>query len=79
MSIIDIRTAMLDFGNNMYFVYNGEKCGVESEFKNGIPTFEAWCGETTKTYNSFESLITDKFFHGKSLHELSTKVSFDFL
>lgn len=79
MSITDIRKAMLESGNDIYFVCDGRRCGIESEFDNGVPTFVAWCGPLTKQYNNFEDMITDKIFNNKSLLELSVTTKFDFL
>lgn len=44
-----------------------------------IPTFQAWYGSETKEYKDIETVMTDSFFHGKSLEELIGEVDFEIL
>lgn len=78
MSIDELRTNMLSYGNDICFVYKGSNCGVESEFNLGVPKFEVWCGSATKIYSDFSDMIEDKFFCGKSVLDLVNEVEINF-
>ena len=67
-------------GNHIYFNYKGKQSGVEPNVENSVFTYEMWYGEKWKEYDSFEKMITDKFFDGKSIVDLiKEKVDFRFV
>ncbi len=72
---------MVEFANDVTFSYNNKKCGVCSEVKNSIFSFQAWCGKKVKEYGqtSIETVMQDKFFYGKSIEELLDTVEFWFI
>lgn len=78
MNIEELKKDMLGSGSNIGFIYNGKNCGIESEFKDGTPTFEVWYGNDIKTHNEFDTMIYDKFFGGQSLADLLNKIDIDF-
>ena len=72
---------IVEFGNDVTFSYNNKKCGICSEVKNYIFSFQAWCGEKIKEYGktNIETVMQDKFFDGKSIDELLSVVEFQFI
>ena len=78
MTINEIRNAMLNDGNMIYFSYNGKECGADIE--SGFPSvkLQTWCGQEIKYYKSFEKMITDNFFDGHSLSDLLDTVEIYF-
>lgn len=78
MTIDELRENVVACANEVFFEYNGKKCGVEPTVKSGVFTFEAWCGKASKTYFSFTALLNDKFFDGKTIVELLDQVEFHF-
>ena len=73
-----IKKIISDCCNDVLFIYNGKKSGITSTVKNSIPTFQVWYGEKTKEYNDIDSVMSDNFFDGKSLNDLSETVNFSF-
>ena len=58
------------------FSYDGEEVFI---MPRGSRRYTIWCGcdgdEIKKTYTSLEALMTDKFYHGKSLEDIADKIS----
>lgn len=79
MKILDLRTVLSDHCNDVTFELNGVKCGVVSEVHEGVPKFQAWCGQDVKEYCKIDDLLIDKFFNGHSLIQLSTRTDFTFI
>lgn len=57
---------------------NGKKSGITSEFKNSVPTFQAWHGSKVKEYSNIDDVMNDKFYSGKSITDLAGKITFSF-
>lgn len=72
---------IMEFGNDVTFLYNDKKCGICSVVENSIFSFQAWYGKEIKEYgqNSIETVMQDKFFDGKSINELLDVVEFWFI
>lgn len=73
-----IKKIISDCCDDVFFTYNGKKSGITSTVENSIPTFQVWYGEKTKEYKDIDSVMSDNFFDGKSLDELSETVNFSF-
>lgn len=57
--------------NDIYFEYHNQKCGVETEVRDYVPTYDLWYGDiATKKYNDFDEMVHDKIFDGRSLSEI---------
>lgn len=56
------------------FNYKGKKCGVEPETENSITTYCMWYGESWKDFSDVDSLMSDKFFDGRSLDDILPEV-----
>lgn len=79
MTLEYIKDAVLNGGNGgVYFSYNGNNAGFDTEVEDGVFTFQSWYGEDAKNYDSFEDMSQDKFFGGKSLADLIEKVDMEF-
>ncbi len=70
MSIKEVKKAMIDDGNDIYFMHNGRKAGISTTVKNSVFVFNAWYGSDTKEFNSFDEAIHAKFFGGDSIIDL---------
>lgn len=70
MVIEEIRKAITEDGNDVYFELGGKKCGIEPTLEDGIFTFEVWCGTNLKEYQDFDVMVHDPFFDGKSIIDL---------
>lgn len=70
MSINKIKNAMIDDGNDIYFVHNGCEAGVSSTVINSAFIFNAWYGSDTKIFNDFDEMIHAKFFGNDSIVDL---------
>lgn len=57
------------------FSFEGEKAYI---MPLGSRRYDAWYGnkenEVKKRYMSLEDLMTDRFYHGKSLEEIASKI-----
>lgn len=76
MNKSELRKIILDCCNDVLFVFNGKKSGITSDVKDYVPTFHAWHGDETKSYNDVDALMEDNFFSGKSITDLIGKVEF---
>ena len=70
MKMADIRKAIIEDGNDVYFDYKQRKCGIEPTVVNGVFTFDVWYGQRSKTYSSFDLLIRDPLFDGKTFSQI---------
>ena len=78
MSISKIRNSMINDGNDIYFIYNDRESGIASTVHNSVFIFHAWYGADTKDFNSFDEMIRDKIFGGKSIIDLVDIVDIGF-
>ena len=70
MKTDDLKKILSDCVNDIAFEYNGKPCGLTVEVENYIPSFQMWCGESTKEYKDIQEVMNDNFFDGKSLSDL---------
>lgn len=78
MNRSELKKVIAECCNDVVFVYNGKKSGVTAEVHDSVPTFQVWHGNDTKEFSDVDVLMSDKFFSGKSIDELSEKVDFMF-
>ena len=78
MNVNNIKKAMINDGNDMYFTYNGYNSGVSSTVVNSVFVFHAWYGSNTKEFTSFDKMINDTFFDGNSIIELVETIDIHF-
>ena len=78
MTIANLRENIVDCANEMHFVYNGKRCGLDQEIRDSIPAYEIWCENELKMHYDFGELLQDKFFDGKSIMDLLNIVEFCF-
>lgn len=74
MSIEALKQTMELYINDVLFDFNGKKCGITSQVKDYIPTFQCWCGKKAKEYADVDSLLNDDFFDGKKLTDIISEV-----
>ena len=74
MSVDEIKNAMINDGNDIYFVHNGRESGVSTTVMNSVFIFHAWFGAVTKDFKGFDEMIHDRFFGGKSIVDLVNTV-----
>ena len=74
-----LKQILSDCCNEVVFSYCGKSAGITSRVNDFITTFQAWYGSETKEYKDIETVMTDSFFHGKSLEELIGEVDFEIL
>lgn len=67
MRIDEIKKAMINDGNDIYFIRNGRESGISSEVMNSVFTFHAWYGVDSKDFKNFDEMLRDKFFGGQAL------------
>jgi len=77
MTLAQLRYAIIDCGNSVYFTIDGLKCGVEPSVENSVFTFEAWYGNQLRSYNSFDAMVQDKLFGGRSLADIVATMAVD--
>lgn len=80
MNTQEVRDLISDSYQDIVFTYNGAPCGVTNEVVDSKPIFQAWCGEKIKYYNDINTVMTDKFYFGKSINDLiiNNEVELDF-
>ena len=76
MSVADLRNIISGCCNDVIFTYNGQLSGITAVVVEYVPTFQVWHGSSTKEYKDINTLITDKFFSGKSINDLAGKIKF---
>ena len=64
-----LKQILSDCCNEVVFSYRGKSAGITSSVNDFIPTFQAWYGSETKEYKDIETVMTDNYFHEKSLEE----------
>lgn len=74
MSIDVLKQTITSCVNDIFFDFNGKKCGITSQVKEYIPTFQCWCGENTKEYADVDILMNDAFFDGKKLKDIISEI-----
>ena len=79
MKLARLRSIILECCNDVVFTFNGLKSGVTSEVEDSVPTFQVWHGNAVKEYSNVDDLLSDKFFSGKNLIELSNEVELTFV
>ena len=70
MSIEKLKNLILSCVNDVYFVFNGKKCGVSSQVDDYVPTYECWYGDKIKEYSNVDDLLNDLFFDGRSITDI---------
>lgn len=55
------------------FEYNGQQCGVEPQTQDSETTYTMWYGEVWKDYDNIDDLLSDGFFDGESLQDISRR------
>lgn len=74
MSIDTLKRTVTSCTNDIFFEFNGKKCGITSQVKDYIPIFQCWCGESVKEYKEIEDLINDNFFDGNKLIDIISEI-----
>lgn len=69
MTLEELRKAVAD-ANDFYFMLNGNRAGVECLTVDSENIFTLWHGDFEKNYKSFNEVVTDKVFEGKSIRDL---------
>lgn len=67
---LDYLRDAVDAANDFYFMFNNARVGVECLTVNSENIFTLWHGDFEKEYKTFEEVIDDKIFDGKSIREL---------
>jgi hypothetical protein len=52
------------------FEYKGKKCGIEPKTQDSITTYTMWYGKNWNDYDDIDILLSDRFFDGRSLHDI---------
>lgn len=66
----DIREALDNCCEDVYFTYNGKMSGVTATINDSVPLYQAWHGEEVKYYPTVDAVMEDKFYGGKSILDL---------
>ena len=77
MKSVELKRTISECCNDVTFMYNGLPSGITSEVHDYMPTFIAWHGDNTKTYQKVDDVMMDKFYDGKSLNDLAEHVTFE--
>lgn len=75
---LDRLKKAIDEGNEIFFDYNGQRCGILVEVENSIFTFTIFYGDDEAECDSFDKAVNSKFFLEKSIADLLNVVEFDF-
>lgn len=78
MSIKEVKKAMLDNGNDIYFMHNGREAGISTTVTNSVFVFNAWYGSDTREFKNFDEAVYVKFFGGDSIADLVNKTDIYF-
>lgn len=65
-----MKQLVADEANDFYFSYKNVRAGIENTITNGRIIYNVWWGDKEKQYSSFDDVVTDKFYDGKSIMEL---------
>ena len=61
--------------NECLFIINGKRYGIGFTIENSIWSYDLYeFDEKIKSYSSWDELVKDQFFNGKSLLDLSDKI-----
>ena len=66
----DIREALENCCEDVYFTYDGKESGVTATVKDSVPLYQSWHGSSVKYYCSIDAVMEDKFYSGKSIIDL---------
>lgn len=77
MNADKLKQIIQDCCNDISFRYNGKLSGITPEVHDSVPTYTAWHGKDTKTYQDIEDVMADKFYSGMSLMDLADKIQFN--
>jgi len=56
------------------FEYKNKKCGIEPITENSITTYCMWYGDDSRNYKDIKTLLSDKFFDGKTILEIFPEI-----
>lgn len=74
MSADDLKQLILSLTQDVLFDYQGMSACINPW---NIHKFEVGYGDEVKTYTDIDDLMSDKFFNGKSLNEISENLVID--
>ncbi len=75
----ELKQIISECCNDITFEYNGKAAGITSTVENYIPTFQVWYGNEIKEYKTVEDVMSDPFYDGKSLNDISSYVEYEIL
>lgn len=78
MNKVELKKTIAACLDDVLFTYDGKRSGITSEVHDSVPTFQMWHGDKTKEYDDLDSLMSDRFFGGKSINDLLGVVEFTF-
>lgn len=70
MTIGKLTQLVVDEANDFYFSYKNVRAGIENTITNGRIIYNVWWRNKEKQYLSFDDVVNDKFYDGKSIMEL---------
>ncbi len=74
MKMNDFMVILNDCCNDVTFSFDGKPAGIMPEVENYKKNYHVWFGDKTKDYPSAETLMNDKFFNGRALKEIFSKL-----
>ena len=77
MSIEEMETALVV--DEVYFTYYDKEYAIELTVENYDYTYHFYSAVEETLYHSYEKLISDKIFDGKSLKEIFDDIEIEFL
>ena len=78
MNSVEIKQILSECCNDLLFVYKGKKAIITSTVENYVPTYEVFYGENERQYANVDAVMSDKFYDGKSIIELSEEKTVEF-
>ena len=76
--INEIRETLLQCFNDLYFNYNGKKCGVSPKVYNSTLSYQVWYGDSIKTFSNITDVLNNPFYDGKSLKDIVGDIDYYF-
>ena len=70
MTMGKLKQLVVDEANDFYFSHKNVRAGIENTITNGRIIYDVWWGNKEKQYLSFDDVVNDKFYDGKSIMEL---------
>ena len=67
----EIKKIISECCNDLIFIYDNKNAIITSTVSNYVPTFEATYNGKSKKYNDVDDVMSDKFYNGKSVSDLS--------